>query len=87
MAELREVNGDLKRAETLLTTVNEQLQTALTSRVVLEQATGMLAQHSGSDVAHAFAVLRRYARNQNLRLTDVARAVVSRSLPVQQLVE
>jgi len=67
--------------------LNEQLQSALTSRVVLEQATGMLAQHSGLDVSLAFAGLRQYARNHNLRLTDVAQAVVSRSLPVQQLLE
>ncbi|MBW3639199.1 MAG: GAF and ANTAR domain-containing protein [Actinobacteria bacterium] len=67
--------------------INEQLQTALTSRVVLEQAKGILAQQGDLDMVGAFQVLRRYARDHNLRLTDVARAVTSRQLPSQQLLE
>ena len=35
----------------------------------------------------SFAVLRRYARDHNLRLTDVARAVVRRELPADHLLE
>jgi GAF domain-containing protein len=53
--------------------VNEQLQTALNSRVVIEQAKGVLAQHAGVDMNEAFHLLRRYARGNNLRLADVAR--------------
>jgi GAF domain-containing protein len=53
--------------------VNEQLQTALNSRVVIEQAKGVLAQHAGVDMNQAFDLLRRYARGNNLRLADVAR--------------
>jgi transcriptional regulator with GAF, ATPase, and Fis domain len=68
------------------TAVNEQLQTALTSRVVIEQAKGVLAQQGNLDMGEAFAVLRRYSRDHNLRLTDVAGATVSRSLPAQQLI-
>jgi transcriptional regulator with GAF, ATPase, and Fis domain len=68
------------------TAVNEQLQTALTSRVVIEQAKGVLAQQGDLDMGEAFAVLRRYSRDHNLRLTDVAGATVSRSLPAQQLI-
>lgn len=67
--------------------VNEQLQTALTSRVVLEQAKGILAQQGDLDMVGAFQALRRYARDHNQRLTDVARAVTSRQLPGQQLLE
>ena len=67
--------------------VNEQLQTALTSRIVLEQAKGVLAQQGSLQMEEAFAVLRRYARNNNLRLTAVAEAVVARRLPAQQLLE
>jgi transcriptional regulator with GAF, ATPase, and Fis domain len=67
--------------------VNEQLQTALTSRVVIEQAKGVLAQLGESDMADAFVVLRRYSRDHNLRLTDVAQAVVSRTIPAHQLLE
>lgn len=69
------------------TAINEQLQTALASRVVLEQAKGVLAQQGGLEMTEVFAVLRRYARDHNLRLTDVAQAVVSRALPAKQLLE
>lgn len=67
--------------------VNEQLQTALTSRVALEQAKGVLAQRGGLDMDSAFAVLRRYARDHNSLLTEVARAVVSRDLVPQRLLD
>ncbi len=69
------------------TVLTEQLQTALTSRVVLEQAKGVLAQQGDLDMVRAFTVLRRYARDHNLRLTDVAQAVVARSLLAQQLID
>jgi ANTAR domain/GAF domain len=69
------------------TIINEQLQTALTNRVVIEQAKGVLAQRGHLDMAQAFAILRRHARDHNLRLTDVARAVVSRSLSAEQLID
>ena len=67
--------------------VNEQLQTALTSRIVLEQAKGVLAQRGSLPMEEAFSVLRRYARDHNLRLTAVAEAVVARRLPAQQLLD
>lgn len=59
---------------------NGQLQAALTSRVVLEQAKGVLAQLGGIDVADAFTALRRYARAQGMPLSSVAGAVVTREL-------
>jgi ANTAR domain/GAF domain len=67
--------------------VNAQLQTALTSRVVIEQAKGVLAQMGGLDIEDTFAVLRRYSRDHNLRLTDVAHSVVSRELDAGRLIE
>jgi GAF domain-containing protein len=67
--------------------VVEQLQTALNSRIVLEQAKGVIAYVGGMDMGQAFAALRGYARDHNLRLTDVAQTVVQRSLPVQQLLD
>ena len=60
--------------------VAEQLQTALNSRVIVEQAKGMLAQQGGLAMAAAFAVLRRHARRNNQRVTDAARAVVDATL-------
>jgi GAF domain-containing protein len=67
--------------------VNEQLQAALVSRVVLEQAKGFLAQRGGLDTDEAFRRLRRYARDHNARLTHVARSVVSRELPAQRVLD
>jgi transcriptional regulator with GAF, ATPase, and Fis domain len=64
---------NVRRAETLA----EQLQAALNSRVVIEQAKGRLAGRLGLDMDQAFALLRGHARNTNRRLTDVARQVIN----------
>lgn len=55
----------------------EQLQHALDSRVVIEQAKGMIAARNGLDVNEAFGLLRGYARANNRRLHDAARGVVA----------
>jgi GAF domain-containing protein len=60
--------------------LNEQLSAALTSRVVIEQAKGVISERAGVDLAEAFARLRAYARNHNLRLTDVAQAATDGTL-------
>ena len=57
--------------------VNAQLTAALSSRVVIEQAKGMIAERQQLPVDQAFDRLRRHARNHNLRLADVARDTVS----------
>jgi transcriptional regulator with GAF, ATPase, and Fis domain len=57
-------------------TVAEQLQVALNSRVVIEQAKGKLAERLSIGMDEAFGMLRVYARNSNQRLTDVARNFV-----------
>jgi ANTAR domain len=63
---------ELQRAET----VAQQLQGALNSRVVIEQAKGMLAERSGLDMEGAFDILRSHARKNRMRLAAVARDVV-----------
>ena len=63
---------NVRRSET----VAEQLQAALNSRVVIEQAKGKLAERLSIDMDRSFNMLRDYARNTNQRLTDVARAFV-----------
>jgi GAF domain-containing protein len=68
------------RASTEAQRLNEQLSGALTSRVVIEQAKGVICERADIDLAEAFARLRAYARNHNLRLTDVARAAVDGAL-------
>ena len=57
-------------------TLNEQLQTALNSRVVIEQAKGKLAERLGLDMGQAFSLLREHARARNLRLSALAQAVI-----------
>ncbi|MFP7760355.1 ANTAR domain-containing protein [Marisediminicola sp. LYQ134] len=58
----------------------EQLQSALESRVVIEQAKGVLAYRHDLDMDAAFVKLRTYARNNSLSLRSVADAIVERSL-------
>lgn len=53
-----------------------QLQTALDSRVVIEQAKGMLAAWHELPLDRAFDVLRRGARSHQMRIHDLARRVV-----------
>ncbi len=55
---------------------NEQLQNALDSRVVIEQAKGKLAERYGLDLDEAFNVLRDHARSANRRLSDLSQAIV-----------
>src|SRR5437588_1537472 len=61
---------------------NANLQRALETRVVIEQAKGVLAERFGLDVHEAFQVLRRSARSNRMRLRDLAERVVeSRQTP------
>lgn len=60
--------------------LNEQLSSALTSRIVIEQAKGIIAERTGLDIDASFEVMRGYARKRSLRLTDVAGGVVDGSL-------
>jgi hypothetical protein len=55
----------------------EQLQHALTSRIVVEQAKGVLAERLGLDMDGAFEVLRYAARSTQSKLHDLAREVIS----------
>jgi GAF domain-containing protein len=62
-----------------------QLQHALNSRIVIEQAKGMIAAQADVDMHDAFTRLRAHARNNNLRLTDVAAAIISGSIKMGPL--
>lgn len=65
--------------------INEQLTHALNSRVVVEQAKGMVAERLTVDMDRSFALLRGYARGHNRRLADVARDVIDGTLTASAL--
>lgn len=65
----------------------EQLQTALNSRVTIEQAKGALAEHLGIDVDTAFVRLRTYAIAHSIRLNDVAESVLYGDIDPHELRE
>jgi hypothetical protein len=67
--------------------INDQLQHALTSRIAVEQAKGVLAHAGDLDMESAFAVLRRYARDHGRKLSEVAAEVVARELPHEALLQ
>jgi transcriptional regulator with GAF, ATPase, and Fis domain len=54
-----------------------KLQTALTNRIVVEQAKGYLREYFDVSTEDAFGLLRRYARISNIHLTDVSRRLIS----------
>ena len=64
----------------------EQLQYALQSRVLVEQAKGVLSEFARVDMDDAFDALRKYARGRNERLVDVASALVERQLPASAII-
>ncbi|MQA10044.1 MAG: ANTAR domain-containing protein [Pseudonocardiaceae bacterium] len=65
--------------------LTHQLRTALQSRVVIEQAKGMVAERLGVDMATAFTALRGYARHNNRKLSDVAGTVIADSTAALEL--
>ncbi|MGY0021093.1 ANTAR domain-containing protein [Streptomyces sp. cg35] len=66
-----------QRAAHEQTAVIAQLQHALNSRIIIEQAKGYLAHRRHTTVDEAFARMRSHARRQGVKLTDVARQVLN----------
>jgi GAF domain-containing protein len=62
--------------------LSEQLQEALESRVIIEQAKGITAQQNAVSVDDAYQLMRRHARNNNASLRVVAEAIVAVGLQV-----
>ena len=65
-------------------TLTEQLQRALDTRILIEQAKGVVAAKTGMNMGEAFAALRAFAENQNLRLRQVADDVIAGRLEINR---
>ncbi|MFJ5049950.1 ANTAR domain-containing protein [Streptomyces sp. NPDC088719] len=62
-----------------------QLQRALSSRIVIEQAKGILAERGNVTPDNAYNALRAYARGRQLRVSDCARQIIDQSLDTDQI--
>ncbi|HET9692238.1 MAG TPA: GAF and ANTAR domain-containing protein [Acidimicrobiales bacterium] len=60
--------------------LNDQLNRALQSRIVIEQAKGKVSEAASLDMDQSFRRLRNHARNHNVRLTDLAAAIAAGTL-------
>lgn len=76
LADVAAIGIAQQRTLSLSESLNQQLQTALDSRIVIEQAKGILAARGAMDMGDAFSLLRSHARKTRQRLTDLAHAVV-----------
>jgi GAF domain-containing protein len=65
----------------------DQLRAALDSRILIEQAKGILAERAGMSIGNAFTYLRNYARNHNQQLTEVCRTLIDGTLNLDDLVQ
>ena len=65
--------------------IEEQLHHALDSRVMIEQAKGVIANSLSLSMDDAFGLLRKYARDENLTIRSVAKRVSDRELPVEEI--
>jgi GAF domain-containing protein len=74
-------------ATRLATTRELQLQHALDSRVIIEQAKGMVAEHESVNMNAAFTLIRTFARNNNLPLTETAGDLVDGNLSIDTLTQ
>jgi GAF domain-containing protein len=74
-----------QRAHSRAETVILQLQSALNTRVIIEQAKGVLAERTGTSIDDAFKALRDFSRAHSRRLSEVASAVVDNADDVAAL--
>ena len=81
MAEMAAIGLIQERALRERNLLAAQLQAALNSRVIIEQAKGMLAEYLTITVDDAFKLLRNYAHYHNRKLSEVASDVVDRRIP------
>ncbi|CAN5326077.1 GAF and ANTAR domain-containing protein [soil metagenome] len=73
------------RATSQAQVLADNLSHALNSRVVIEQAKGVIAERTGLAMPESFQLLRQHARHNNARLADVAEAVITGALSTADL--
>ncbi|MHB8680930.1 MAG: ANTAR domain-containing protein [Acidimicrobiales bacterium] len=76
-ADLATISIVQHRANTDAQLVNEQLAYALSSRVLIEQAKGVIFERLDVDMAEAFSLMRKHARNNNLLLSGLAESIIT----------
>jgi GAF domain-containing protein len=79
--------GVLQRSLARSSELTHQLQRALNTRVVIEQAKGVVSEYAGIDMGAAFEALRKYAREHQVRLSTVAQSVARRDLAPSAVTE
>jgi GAF domain-containing protein len=75
-----------QRTLTRASTLAEQLQLALNTRISVEQAKGVIAEYGGVDMGAAFEALRSFARNNHLKLSSVSQALISREIQPSRII-
>lgn len=85
LAELSASVISLRLAYDEVQRLSEQLQQALESRILIEQAKGVLSVQLGVPPDFAFQGLRRYARSHRERIREVAKRVIACTLPLEEL--
>ena len=85
MAEMAAIGLIQERAARERNLLAAQLQAALNSRVIIEQAKGMISEYLTMTMDDAFKLLRNYAHYHNRRLSEVASDVVERRIPSASL--
>jgi len=65
--------------------IEEQLHRALDSRVMIEQAKGVIASSLSVTMDEAFALIRKYSRDRNLTIRAVAESVSGREIPADDI--
>jgi AmiR/NasT family two-component response regulator len=87
MAEVAAIGLTQERALRERSLLAGQLQAALNSRVVIEQAKGMLAEYLNMTMDEAFTLLRNYARDHNRKLSELASDIAGRKISSAALVK
>jgi GAF domain-containing protein len=75
-----------QRTVSRASTLAEQLQLALNTRISVEQAKGVIAEYGGVDMGAAFEAIRQFARTNRLKLSAVAQSLISRELHPERVI-